>query len=123
MSLFYLLRITPFDHEPGREVVSEREITSRFILGLTNLQAAVGLCQLEQVDRINQKAAENAAIYSEELKGLKGIKIPTVIPMTEPSFLYYRLEVERRDAFRKKLFRKGIDTSLGDMLAFSPPFF
>lgn len=122
MSLFNLLRITPFDHEPGREVVSEREITSRFILGLTNLQAAVGLCQLEQVDRINQKAAENAAIYSEELKGLKGIKIPTVIPGTEPSFLYYRLEVERRDAFRRKLFRKGIDTSLDDMSACSTLF-
>jgi len=122
MYLLDLLGRPRLDPQPGRETVTDEAISSGFLVKMSNLQAAVGLVQLERVDQINQKARENAALYSEELRGLRGIKIPQIIPGVEPSFLYYRLEVDNREDFRKRLFRKGIDTSPDDMSACSALF-
>lgn len=42
----------------------------------TNLQAAVGLAQLEQLDRFVEIKRDMGAYYTEQLQGVKGIKLP-----------------------------------------------
>ena len=112
------------DGEPGQETVSPAEVQSKFVTRLTNLQAAVGIHQLSRIEGINTKLNANAYLYNRELKDLNGVKIPSVAPETTHTFLYYRLQVEDRQALREKLIRKGVDTSPDDMSDCStlPPF-
>jgi dTDP-4-amino-4,6-dideoxygalactose transaminase len=105
----------PFDSEPGQETVSETEVHSRYLTRLTNLQSAVGIRQLGRIVAINARVNHNALTYNQELKDLAKIKTPLVTPGRTHTFLYYRLEVDDRDALRHTLLGKGIDTAPDDM--------
>ncbi len=43
---------------------------------MSNLQAAVGVAQLEKLDRTLQRKRQIGALYRRELQGVKGIKLP-----------------------------------------------
>ena len=103
------------DGKPGQETVSPSEVQTKFVTRLTNLQAAVGIHQLGRIEEINAKLNRNAYLYNRELKDLKGVKTPRVVPETTHTFLYYRLEVTDRQHLRAKLISKGVDTSPDDM--------
>lgn len=47
----------------------------------TNLQAAVGLAQLERLDEFVEKKRRMGRFYTERLRGIKGIRLP--VPKTE----------------------------------------
>jgi dTDP-4-amino-4,6-dideoxygalactose transaminase len=83
---------------------------------LANLQAAIGLGQLETIDAFNQGARNNARILSESLIGVPGIGVP---PLDEAPhiYVYYPLMVapERRDDLRRYLLIQGIDSKTTDM--------
>ena len=113
-----------FDREPGQETVSATSGQSEYLTRLTNLQAAVGLYQLTRVEEINAAMNRNAILYNELLKGQPAIKVPGVSSGRTHTFLYYRLEVPDRQALRKILIRKGVDTMPDDMsnCADLPPF-
>lgn len=55
-------------HEPGLKY------------NLTDLQAALGLAQLERLDELNRRRGHLASLYREELKGVRGIDLPGVPP-------------------------------------------
>ncbi len=57
--------------EPGNEYIHDR---IGFNYRLTNLQAALGFAQLEQVDEFLQKKRAVAEIYLSELRGVPGIE-------------------------------------------------
>ncbi|MBL7213586.1 MAG: DegT/DnrJ/EryC1/StrS family aminotransferase [Desulfobacteraceae bacterium] len=113
-----------FDREPGQERVAPTSEQSEYLTRLTNLQAAVGLHQLTRVEAINARMNRNALLYNELFEGQPGIKIPGVSSERTHTFLYYRIEVPDRQAFRKILIRKGVDTMPDDMsnCAQLPPF-
>jgi dTDP-4-amino-4,6-dideoxygalactose transaminase len=113
-----------FDREPGQETVSPTERQSEYLTRLTNLQAAVGLYQLTRIEEINTRMNRNALLYNQLLGGQPGIKIPGVSSGSSHTFLYYRIEVPDREALRKKLLSKGVDTMPDDMsnCADLPPF-
>ncbi len=113
-----------FDREPGQETVSKTEWQSAYFTRLTNLQAAVGLYQLGRVEEINARMNRNAHLYNDLLEGEPTIKIPRLSSGRTHTFLYYRIEVPDRQALRKRLIRKGVDTMPDDMsnCAALPPF-
>jgi len=113
-----------FDREPGQERVAPTSEQSEYLTRLTNLQAAVGLHQLTRVEAINARMNRNALLYNELFEGQPGIKIPWVSSERTHTFLYYRIEVPDRQALRKILIRKGVDTMPDDMsnCAQLPPF-
>jgi dTDP-4-amino-4,6-dideoxygalactose transaminase len=113
-----------FDQESGQETITSSQIQVTFPTRLTNLQAAVGLHQLTRIDDINAQVSRNAQIYNQELKGLPGLKTPEVSEGRTHTYLYYRLEVERLQELRAKIFPKGIDTRPDDMSDCTtlPPF-
>ena len=57
--------------------------TVGFNYRMTNLQAAVGLAQLEQIDRFLKNRRQIAGIYAAQLKDIKGITLPPEMPWAQ----------------------------------------
>lgn len=78
---------------------------------LTNMQAAVGLAQLERIEDFIEKKRKIASWYNRRLAGIPGIKTPPEKPWVRNVYWMYSILVDRnRDRFIKKLLQKGIDT-------------
>lgn len=105
----------PLDTEPGTETISEQEKTVSLLYRLTNLQSAVGLHQLSRLDALNEKARVNASIYNRELQGLPWAQLPVNLPESKHCYLYYRIQVDKREDFRREMLKRGIDTAPDDM--------
>ena len=59
--------------QPDKRFVHER---MGWNLRMTNLQAAVGLAQLERLDEFVDKKREMGSYYSGQMKGLSGVQLP-----------------------------------------------
>jgi dTDP-4-amino-4,6-dideoxygalactose transaminase len=60
--------------EPGFRWLIAHEGTN---LRITEMQAAIGLCQLRKLDDWVARRARNSAIMQEKLRGLHGVRVPT----------------------------------------------
>jgi len=103
------------DFAVGDELVGKYLKSNPSVSRLANLQAAVGLLQLQHIDAFNQGARRNAEILTEALGEVPGVGIPSMDP--ENVYVYYPLAVDaaKRDDLRHTLLRHGIDTKLTDM--------
>ena len=82
---------------------------------MTNLQAAVGLAQTEQLDTFVQARRGNAAHYTSLLKKIPGIVTPPEKEWAENVFWMYGILVDdefgmTRDDLRRWLAKRGIET-------------
>ncbi|MFH1462830.1 MAG: aminotransferase class I/II-fold pyridoxal phosphate-dependent enzyme [Pseudomonadota bacterium] len=87
--------------------------------GLADLQARVGLVQLDRLPAVNARTRRHGEILAEALEGLPGVRVPRPLPGCDPSRFYLKVEVPDRDALRPRLLRRGIDTNADDMFACS----
>ncbi len=80
---------------------------------MTNLQAAVGVSQMEQFDQIINKKREIAYRYSENLKDLSSIeKLPMDNENTFHSYWLYSIQLKKtidRDNLISKLLNEGVE--------------
>jgi perosamine synthetase len=60
---------------------------------LTNLQAAVGLAQLERLDEHVARKREIAARYADGLAGVPGVALPGEAPWARSTYWLYTIEV------------------------------
>jgi perosamine synthetase len=82
---------------------------------LTNIQAAIGLAQMERIDTFLGIRANLAKRYEENLSGLQGIELPRTSPGCVNIFWLYTILVTEECAFRRDeimslLKEKGIDS-------------
>lgn len=82
---------------------------------LTNLQAAVGLAQLERFDELLEIRIRNAKYYNSLLKCVKGITLPPEKKDVRNVYWMYSILVEdsfgvTRDQLRRYLAKRGIET-------------
>lgn len=83
---------------------------------LTNVQAALGVAQLEQLPRIIKIKQKNYELYKKELKSVKGIEILGIPRGTNPNYWFYSLIVNKndygmdREQLMKKLKGAGIES-------------
>lgn len=82
---------------------------------LTNLQAALGVAQLERVDEIVARKREVAALYTASLADIDGLTLPVEAPWARSVFWMYGLVVDEStglDAaqFADRLLERGVDT-------------
>ncbi len=104
------------DSAVGDELLGEFSGSVPRVSRFANLQAAIGLLQLEQIDAFNAGARRNAEILTENLKGLTGVKPPRSVS-GDHIYVYYPLSVapEKRDDLRRFLLRHGFDSKITDM--------
>jgi perosamine synthetase len=83
---------------------------------LTNLQAAVGVAQLERADELVRRRRAVAQRYNERLAGIPGLRLPVERPGVTNVYWMYGIVVDAgaygmdRDALMAALGREGIDT-------------
>ena len=82
---------------------------------MTNVQAAIGCAQMEQVDAILDRRKTLAAAYEAGLAGVPGLTRPPVAPWAENVYWMYSVLVEPafgrdRDAVREGLRARGVDS-------------
>jgi perosamine synthetase len=82
---------------------------------MTNLQAAVGLAQTEQMDKFIEQRRQNAALYTKLLADIPGLVAPPEAGNVKNVFWMYALLVEdefglSRDQVRAYLAKRGIET-------------
>jgi len=65
-----------------------------FNFRMTDAQAAVGLVQLGKLDGFNARRAEIARLYSERLRGIRGLTSPCVSPDVKHAFHIYCVLLE-----------------------------
>ncbi len=74
---------------------------------MTEINAAIGLAQLERLDDFNRRRKEIASMYSEELSDL--VEVPYVAEWADPVWHLYPVRVgERRDKALRMLMDRGI---------------
>ena len=81
----------------------------------TNLQAAVGLGQLESIDALLERKRSMATLYNKHLSNVKGLRLPATVDYGENVYWMYAVMVEdafdmERDALCKALKEQGVDT-------------
>ncbi|MCB9131205.1 MAG: DegT/DnrJ/EryC1/StrS family aminotransferase [Anaerolineales bacterium] len=98
---------------------SERHFWHKFVgfnYRMTNLQAAVGLAQVERLNELVAARRRNAAHYTSLLRDIPGITTPPEAPWAKNVFWMYGIMVERdsfgmnRDQLRSVLADNGIET-------------
>jgi perosamine synthetase len=82
---------------------------------MTNIQAAIGLAQLENIDRLVGMRRKNAQLYNRLLKDVSGITLPKEKKWAKNVYWMYSIVVENdfgmsRDDLMAFLRQKGVDT-------------
>lgn len=78
---------------------------------MNNVNAAIGLVQLGEIDNIINAHIDNGKFFDNELDNIPGIELIRYYPNSEPSYWLYTLKVENREGFIKKLAEYDIAAS------------
>ncbi|MDP2914304.1 MAG: DegT/DnrJ/EryC1/StrS family aminotransferase [Candidatus Aminicenantes bacterium] len=105
-------RLKDLAHASGRRFL-HTELA--FNYRMTNVQAAIGLAQLEEIDRYIAIKRKMAAAYKKGLAGVRGLTLPEEMTWARSVYWMYAVLVEdefglSRDEFAGRLKEAGIDT-------------
>ena len=78
---------------------------------MNNVNATIGLIQLENIEVLVQKYIDNGKYLDQALKNINGVELIEYYPNTEPSYWLYTLKVKNRQGFVKKMADHGIMAS------------
>jgi perosamine synthetase len=77
---------------------------------MTNTQAAIGLAQLENIDKYIMLRRNHAGLYSHHLEDIPGIRLPKEKEWAKNVYWMYGILVDNRDELMERLKDKGIET-------------
>lgn len=105
-------RLKDLAHAPGKRFL-HTELA--FNYRMTNVQAAIGLAQVEEIDRFIGLKQKMAAAYGRGLRHIRGLTLPVEKPWARNVYWMYGVVVEddfgmTRDALMARLKTAGIDT-------------
>ena len=84
---------------------------------MTDIAAAIGLCQLGKLQEFNRRRIENAKFLTDGLSGIRGLILPCIKPGVKHVFHQYTVRVTQefglsRDELKEKLRHKDIMTEI-----------
>lgn len=79
--------------------------------GMNNVNATIGLVQMQYVNEVIGRYIDNGHFYDRELAGIDDIKIVKYNHNTEASYWLYTMLVDRREDFIKMMEANGITAS------------
>ncbi len=94
--------------ERGKYEHTDEGLSSR----LDNLQAAILRVKLRRLEGWNEKRRHLATIYSQELQGIAGLRLPHEAPGCRAVYHQYTVRSARRDALRLHLEARGIASAI-----------
>jgi perosamine synthetase len=105
-------RLKDLAHAPGRRFL-HTELAYNY--RMTNVQAAIGLAQVEEIERFIALKRKMADTYCRLLAGIPGLTLPVEKPWARSVYWMYAVVVEdgfgmSRDALMAGLKEKGVDT-------------
>ena len=77
---------------------------------MTNMQAAIGLAQLEKIDDYIEKRRSIATLYNELLEDVNGIDLPIEKEWAKNVYWMYAIQTRNREELAIRLLEKGIET-------------
>ena len=78
---------------------------------MNNVNATIGLVQLEAIENVLSKYISNGKYLDEHLKGVPGVELLKYYPDSEPSYWFYTLKVDNRALFIKMMIDNGVFAS------------
>lgn len=78
---------------------------------MNNVNATLGLIQLDYIDEIIQAYIDNGRYFDKQLKNAQGVELLKYYQDSEPSYWLYTLKVEDRENFIKMMGDNGIMAS------------
>ncbi len=106
-----LLRNVAF--QQGEKRYQHEELARNY--RMTNLQAAIGVAQLHNIEKLIKIKRENAKKYYDELKDVKGLQLPAEKEWAKNVYWMYGLVLDKSTGFTAETFaaallKKGIQT-------------
>lgn len=90
---------------------------------MTELQAAIGIVQLERLSWVIERKRELAEKYDKALANVDGVKTPYVAMYAKHTYMMYALEVRNRDGVQQGLEEEGIQTRICFPPIHTQPFY
>lgn len=92
---------------------------------ITDIQAALGITQLEKIDKFLARRREIVNRYNNEFKDIDGLIIPEQLENTNSAWHIYvlQLELEKLTGDRKEIFKALRDKNLGVNVHYIPVYF
>lgn len=78
---------------------------------MNNVNATVGIVQMNHVREIVGKYIENGKFFDKNLKDISGLQLLSYNPNTDPSYWLYTMKVENREGFIKMMAENGVMAS------------
>ncbi|MBM3296996.1 MAG: DegT/DnrJ/EryC1/StrS aminotransferase family protein [Candidatus Aminicenantes bacterium] len=105
-------RLKDLAHSPGRRFL---HTDLAYNYRMTNVQAAIGLAQVEEVERFLSLKRKMAEAYHRGLSGLDGLTLPLEKPWGRSVYWMYAVLVEQsfglsREEMASRLKERGVDT-------------
>lgn len=100
-------------HSPNKRFIHDGV---GFNYRMTNLQAALGVGELKNINKYLSFKKKMAAAYNDGLRGVKGLRLPVTKDKVKNVYWMYAVLVDEtklgisKDKLREALFKKGIDT-------------
>ena len=109
-----LLRWYGIDRDDNRkDFRCESDISEwGYKMHMNDVNAAVGICNLKEVDKhVISKNKSNAHYYNEQLKNVEGVTLLENNPNHDSAYWIYTIKVDRQDDFMKMMKEKGVMVS------------
>lgn len=90
---------------------------------MSNIQAALGLAQMEMIDELLAERQRLAARYKELLDITRNMKLPRVTSHGEHAYQSFVVFVPRRDEVMKEMREQGIEVQIGTFALHQHPAF
>jgi dTDP-4-amino-4,6-dideoxygalactose transaminase len=90
---------------------------------MSNILAAVGLGQLEQIDTLLQKRRDGARVYRELLRDNPHVSLPSTTPQGAHSYQSFCVCIDDRDRVMQRLRAHGIEAQIGTYALHRHPAF